>query len=296
VDKKSRKTVIAVSVIIPHFDDLENLDRCLSLLELQTFPRASFEIIIADNNSRCGLEAVRTIAGERANVVLASEQGAGPARNMGVAQAQGQYLAFVDSDCRPAPGWLKSGIEALKNYDIVGGQVIIEADDPAHLRPVEAFETVFAFRFEDYIKKKGFTGSGNMFVRRATFLRVGGFRKHLSEDVEWCHRARTMGLKLGYEPNAIVGHPPRRDWNELSHKWRRIVSESYTLQCERPLGRIRWFAQSWAVLLSAIPHTFTVLHSPSLRGLKDRTGAIAVLVRIRAFRFVEAQRLLLTRH
>src|SRR5438876_511998 len=45
----------AVSVIIPHYNDLANLGACLRLLAAQTLPRSQFEIVVGDNNSRCGV-------------------------------------------------------------------------------------------------------------------------------------------------------------------------------------------------------------------------------------------------
>ena len=53
---------IQVSVIVPHYNDLEALDRCLSGLTAQTFPAEQVEIIVADNMSEVGLEAVPVIA------------------------------------------------------------------------------------------------------------------------------------------------------------------------------------------------------------------------------------------
>ncbi len=69
-------------------------------------PAGSFDVIVADNNSACGLDAVRAVAGHSAQVVLAKEQGAGPARNAGAGASRGEILAFIDSDCVPASDWL----------------------------------------------------------------------------------------------------------------------------------------------------------------------------------------------
>src|SRR5471032_2792442 len=87
-----------VSVVIPHYNDLDNLTICLQRLRRQSWPSDRFEVIVADNNSTCGIEAVRRIAPD-IRVVPAAEQGAGPARNAGVAVARGDVLAFIDSDC-----------------------------------------------------------------------------------------------------------------------------------------------------------------------------------------------------
>ena len=106
----------AVSVIVPHFNDLANLRACLALLKAQTLPADDVEIIVADNNSTVGLDAVRAVCGERTVVVNAPIQGAAAARNTGVEASRGRILAFIDSDCRPAPDWLTNGVAALSRW------------------------------------------------------------------------------------------------------------------------------------------------------------------------------------
>ena len=55
-----------VSVIVPHLDDYDNLDACLTLLGEQSFPSDRTEIIIADNGSSRGLDALRELVGRAA--------------------------------------------------------------------------------------------------------------------------------------------------------------------------------------------------------------------------------------
>jgi GT2 family glycosyltransferase len=186
-----------VSVIVPHYNDLDHLRQGLDALRRQTLPRERFEIIVADNNSAGGIAAVERIAPD-VMVLPAPEQGAGPARNAGVAVARGTYLAFIDSDCIADKDWLCEGIAALERYDYVGGQVLTDVGDPEHITPAEAYEAVFAFNFKKYIEKDKFSGSGNLFVPKAIFARVGGFRAGVSEDMDWCRRANAMGYRLGY--------------------------------------------------------------------------------------------------
>ena len=177
-----------VSVIIPHYNDLANLRRCLSRLASQTLPKDRFEIVVADNGSACGLEEVQNVCGRIARVVHAPIPGAGPARNVAVAASSGAVLAFTDSDCRPAPDWLENGFAALRNADIVGGRVDVDVGDPAHPTAIEAFELVFAFNVKRYIEELGFSVSANIFVSRATFDRV-----------ERVSRPRGGGPRLGDE-------------------------------------------------------------------------------------------------
>jgi len=282
--------MFVATVIIPHYDDPVSLDKCLSAIEAQTFPREQFEIVVADNASPCGIEAVRAVVRDRAKLVEVGEQGAGPTRNGGAAAAQGALLAFTDSDCVPAPGWLAAGLRALETTDIVGGRMTVLVDRTHRLTPAEAFELVFAFNNRTYVEDKHFTVTANLFVRKADFERVGGFRTGVSEDQEWCLRARGMGLRIAYAPDAEVGHPARKSWPELVRKWRRLVTEQYLITSEWKFGRLRWLIKSWGLPFSIFPHLPRILVSKQLCGSAERLAAMSALTRIRLWRFMEAHR------
>jgi GT2 family glycosyltransferase len=282
----------SVTVIVPHFNDLVRLDICLAALEAQTYPRDRFRVIVADNASPQGLATVRAVAKGRAEVILVEERGAGPARNGAAQLATSDLLAFTDSDCVPEPQWLEAGIGALSRYDFVGGHVAVLVEDELRMTPTEAFERVFAFDFKTYIERKGFTGSGNLFCPRALFEAVGGFRVGVSEDYEWSKRALAAGFRLGYEPRAVVGHPARRNWDELTRKWRRVNIETYGLSAGRKGRHLRWLLRSLALPASAVVHTPRVLFSRKLHGFFARVGGLAVLYGIRFWRVWDALRLL----
>lgn len=281
-----------VSVIIPHFNDLNNLQRCLSLLLEQTLTPDSFEIIVADNNSACGLAEVSKICGAHARLVSAPIQGAAEARNVGVAASRGRYLAFIDSDCCPSCDWLERGVAALSRSEMVGGRVETVAGDEGNLTAVEAFEKVFAFDFKRYVETEGFSGAGNMFVPRNIFDHVGGFRLGVSEDKDWGRRAVALGFHWIYDADVQVSHRARKNWEELKNKWRRITRESYKLEKERPFGRIHWMMRAWVVLVSPFVHVMYIFYSSKLDRLDDKLKAIGVLFRIRLWRFIESYRVL----
>jgi GT2 family glycosyltransferase len=274
---------VLVSVIIPHYNDLEQLVHCLESLRRQTIPSEQFEIIVADNNSIGGVAAVNQIASDII-VVPAPEQGAGPARNAGAAVARGRYLAFIDSDCIAREDWLQEGIAALQQSDYVGGQVITcisSAEDPTM---AEAFEAVFAFNFKKYIEKDHFSGSGNLFVPREIFERVEGFRARVSEDMEWCRRANAIGLVLGYAERAIVYHPARRIWSDLTKRWDRFMVEDIRLAMEQPGWRRRWVTHAVIVALSPFAHWLQVVRSRRLSGLRAKFRGLHGLFKIRSYR------------
>lgn len=281
-----------ISVVIPHFSDLAGLEICLSALAAQTYPSELVQIVIADNASPEGIERVKAVAGGRATVVLVTDRGAGPARNGGVAASTGKVLAFIDSDCVAEPDWLAEGVRALSAYDLVGGHVRVLVGDEQRMTPVEAFERVFAFDFKSYIEKKGFTGAGNLFCPRVLFEAVGGFRTGVSEDLEWSRRAVAAGYRLGYASDAVVGHPARRSWSELTRKWRRLNAETFGLSQGLKGRRLRWALRTLALPASAVAHTPKVLASPKLHTPRQRLDALAVLYAIRAWRMADAFALL----
>lgn len=284
-----------VSVVVPHYQDLDGLGRCLDALGRQTYPAADFEIVVADNNSPAGRAAVEQAIAGRARLAVVVEKGAGPARNGGVAASLGDLLAFTDSDCVPEPEWLAEGLTRLADFDLVGGRMRVLVDDPEHMTGPEAFEVVFAFDNETYVTRKGFTVTANLFCSRAVFDAVGGFKVGVSEDLEWGLRARWLGYRIGYAARAVVGHPARRTWPELQRKWERLSAETFGLVASGAGGRSRWLLRALALPFSAVVHTPKVLRSPALHGLGERVSALGVLYRLRAWRLIDALRLLARR-
>jgi GT2 family glycosyltransferase len=282
-----------VSVIVPHLNDYENLDACLTLLGAQSFPSDRTEVIIADNGSSRGLDAVRAIVGTRGQVIEVAERGAGPARNAGVRASRGDAIAFIDSDCRPDPHWLEEGLAELGLADFVGGRVDVLVEDPRRMTAVEAFETVFAFQNESYVKGSNFTVTASMFVWRSVFDSVGGFVNGVPEDKDWCIRAVRQGYRIRFAPKSIVGHPARRTMPELKRKWRRLIIES----CEgaRREGKrpVLVLMRHWAALLAVLPQAFLPLVSKRLSGMRNRILAIVALAQIRAYRLVVAHQVVL---
>jgi GT2 family glycosyltransferase len=287
------RTAGRVSVVVPHYNDPAGLDACLAALARQTRPPD--EIVVADNDSPQGeAEIARLVAG-RARLIVVPEKGAGPARNGGVAASSGDVLAFTDSDCLPSPEWLAEGLAALERCDFVGGAIRVLVQDETALTPAEAFERVFAFDNRTYVERKGFTATANLICRRDVFDAVGGFRVGVPEDVEWCHRARDAGYRIGYAPAAVVGHPARRTWSELARKWARLTEEGFGLARRRPLGRLRWLVKALALPLSAVAHSPRPLTSRNLARPGDRLKALAMLYRLRFWRAGHALRLMMRR-
>ncbi len=279
----STKTGPADAVIIPHYNDIPRLERCLTALMQNDI--ANTEIIVVDNASQVSLDGVRA-AFPQVRFVIEREKGAAPTRNRGVAETTASRLFLLDADCVPAPDWLATGRKVSAQADLIGGRVDVFDETPPPRSGAEAFEAVFAFNFRKYIEVQGFSGAGNLLTRRDIFDAIGGFINGVSEDREWTMRAVASGYSLIYEDRLRVSHPSRQDWSALKAKWRRTTREGYQLHGTGPMRRLRWAIRGLAMPISALVHIPKVLASDKLTFPGETVRAIATLVRLRCTRMV----------
>lgn len=279
----------AISVIIPHINQPDGLDACLGSLDAQTMARDFFEVIVVDNGSReLPVEVVAAHPGVK--LLQESRPGPGPARNTGVAAARGEILAFIDADCRADPNWLLSIYEALATLPpgaVLGGDVRIWRSDSARLRAIEAYESVFAYRFKLYIERHGYAGTGNLAMFRHDFDAVGPFGGiEVAEDMDWGWRACAAGRRFSYVPNMVVYHPARGSLQELYAKWDRQILHYWRMAEGKRSRKLLWIGRALAVLASPVAGALTVLTSNRISGVSARCGAIAVMAAVRAHRAV----------
>jgi hypothetical protein len=281
--KLTRNKMPEAAIIIPHYNDVTRLARGLGALLPQM--TAAVELIVVDNASTDSLAAVRT-AYPDLRIVTEARKGAANARNRGVAETTAPLLLFIDSDCLAAPDWVAVALGTLgrTGADLVGGQVGVFDETPPPRTGAQAFETVFAFDFQTYIEKKGFSGSGNLVTRRDVFAATGPFIHGLSEDLDWCRRATAKGFRLAYDGGLRVGHPSRTDWPALKAKWRRVTQESFGVNGTGPARRMVWAARALVMPASILAHAPRILRTPRLQGRHERMAALATLVRLRLTR------------
>jgi GT2 family glycosyltransferase len=272
------------AVIIPHYNDLVRLERCLVALEGQD--REDVEVVVADNASPVDLAPLVERFGW-VRVVIQPEAGAGLARNAGVAATSASWLFFVDADCVPAPDWLVQArrIAAGDPGTVTGGRVDVFDETPPPRSGAEAFETVFAFDQQGYIERKGFSVTANLVAARTTFEAVGPFLAGVSEDLDWCRRATGAGYRLAYDPGLRVAHPTRSDWPALSRKWRRLTAESFALRGAGARARLGWALRALAMPASVLWHLPRLLRHPGLSAGERLKGALT-LFRLRFARMV----------
>jgi GT2 family glycosyltransferase len=176
------------TVIIPARNAARVLPATLSAL-------GEAHVIVVDNGSKDETGAVAAAHGAR--VVTEPLPNRARARNAGARVTDAPLLAFLDADCVPDPGWLDALTACLAQHELVGGQTIVEG----------GFDGAWRLRQRQTIEQQGWSGAGNLGIRRELFDRLSGFDErfvHAAEDVDLCLRAGA----IAYCPEAIVRHPP----------------------------------------------------------------------------------------
>ena len=282
-----------IAIVIPHYNDVERLGRCLVALKANDL--SGCEVLVVDNGSTQPLGDVQSRFPD-IRFVSEPEKGAAAARNRGVAETTAPRLMFIDADCVPAPDWVGVGRAVADRADLIGGRVEVFDETPPPRSGAEAFETVFAFDFRHYIEVQGFSGTGNLITRREVIADVGPFRGGMSEDRDWSFRATAKGYRLVYEDGLRVGHPSRQNSAALRAKWRRITQEMFGQEMFGRTGggptgggaraRLKWALKGLLMPASALAHLPKVLRSPALSGAGERWRAALTLVRLRLTRMV----------
>ncbi|MCK6623213.1 MAG: glycosyltransferase [Calditrichaceae bacterium] len=209
------------SVIVPSFDRREEIRELLNSFTALDFPVERYELIIADDGSGDGTaELVQEFRGTcrfALHFYRQENRGPGPARNMGMERAKGDFFIFVDSDCTVSPGWLAAIDRELHNQqgDAFGGPDSHREDFPPLLKAINYSMTSFLTTggIRGHKQKslgKFYPRSFNMGLSRKVYEAVGGFGglRH-GQDIEFSHRIISSGARVILVPGAVVYHKRR---------------------------------------------------------------------------------------
>src|SRR5713101_4563476 len=202
------------SLIIPTYQRPDQLSTCLEALAQLDYPRDRFEVIVVDDGSETPLETVVAPFCDQLVVTLLRQANAGPAtaRNTGVARARGQFLAFTDDDCSPAPNWLPTLAArfAVTPTDAIVGQTLNALpDNPYATASQLLISFLFTYHNADPDQAR-FCTTSNLALPADAFRALNGFDPTFlvpgGEDYQFCTRWLSRGYRLRYAPEAVVYH------------------------------------------------------------------------------------------
>jgi GT2 family glycosyltransferase len=131
----------------------------------------------------------------------------GVKNNLGLEQAAGEIIFFLEHDCVPAPDWMQRHLERLAQSEtVVGGAMVFGHDNYWQLA-----DNISGFHYMLPSTPEGprrHLPTCNLSVRRGTALEIGPFRADLatSADLDWSIRLRQAGHRLYFDPRPVIFH------------------------------------------------------------------------------------------
>lgn len=227
-----------VSLIVPVRERASAMARLFDAIAAQSLPKEVFEVLVCDDGSSEGeaaaIESLVMKARAEHDLTVAylrqPRAGAGAARNLGLAHADGDLLVFTDSDCVPDREWLARVSAAFDDpaIGIVGGPAEYRgaatlAGRCANFLMTTTLGAGGACDPRSALHVKFVPRSYNLAVRRELALAVGGFpASFYGEDVEFSERVAALGAGVAFLAGAIVVHDERRSpWGTVAASFKK---------------------------------------------------------------------------
>ncbi|UUA71401.1 glycosyltransferase [Cellvibrio sp. QJXJ] len=211
-----------VSIVMPAFNEEKYIELSLIAVMQMDYPKHKLEIIVVDNGST---DKTVEIAKRYADkVIVHPNVKVGGVRNEGVRQSNGEIIAFIDSDCLPAKGWLRDSLDYMKenSCDAVGGIYLLRE----HPSWVESAWLI------NPKPKDGVTNrlvGGSILISKDSFISCGMFDEALNAGEDYAlaralkekgfvlHEAKSCALvHLGY-PTNLLSFMARQYWHSSSY-------------------------------------------------------------------------------
>lgn len=204
-----------VSVVIACPQGSGVLDECIAALERQTY--RDFEVIVLpDGELDLGVRALDL------KIIPTGRVRPAEKRNIGIKEAKGAVVAFIDDDAYPDAHWLEYAIKYFGDETIgaVGGPGVTPVNDPYLARVGgRAYDNILLSGNYRYRYKAGGVRrdvddypSCNLFVRTDLLRKINGYRTDFwpGEDTLLCKDIIDSGKRIVYDPWVVVNHHRRK--------------------------------------------------------------------------------------
>lgn len=244
----------SVSIIIPNLHS-PVIDRVLAAIRAQEFDLSQVEVLVVGQDGPGLVQTDRLIS-------LISTQVPVPpavARNIGVREARGEILCFLDADCVPDQHWLSVLLSRYndESVQIVGGGVSFLKSGYWSL--ADNIATFYPYLSSSPPGTREQLPTLNLSIRRVVWDVVGPFDERYpraaGEDADWSTRARLLGYTLYFEPRAFVVHLSAR--SNVKALWNHAMTFGlYSVKVDeryRDILKVPLFLRHWLIILLVSP-------------------------------------------
>ena len=222
--KKKQNKKMKFSVIIPLYNKAPYVRKALETVCAQTY--RDYEIIVindgsTDNSSIIAEEYLKGIGGVNYKILQQKNAGVAAARNNGVAQANGDYLAFLDADDWWKPTYLERMAQLIEDYPDAGlyASNYFYHKDGKNIVKVKNVKTGYINYPKTYFETFAMpVWTGATIVPRNIYYLSGGFRTHIrmSEDFDlWIRIALLSKVVFLNDPLAYYNQNVQLKWRAL---------------------------------------------------------------------------------
>ncbi|MGD9506488.1 MAG: glycosyltransferase family 2 protein [Syntrophobacteraceae bacterium] len=190
VNQRMAQSLPMVSIIIPAYNEERLLPACLDSIDNLEYDKGLIEVIVIDNGSTDSTREIAQAYGVK--LIRDDAKNVSGLRNLGVKEARGDIVAFVDADCVVKKDWLREASAYFYDASIAAwGSPPCIPDNSTWVQ-----KTWFIVRRRDAIVQDvDWLESMNLFVHRGQFEAIGGFNESLEtcEDVDFSYRMKARG-------------------------------------------------------------------------------------------------------
>jgi len=263
-----------VSVVVCAYNAERTMAPCLTSLEKLTYP--NYEVVVVNDGST---DRTQEIAERYDSIRLINQENKGlsVARNVGIAAATGEIVAFTDSDCVADPDWLTYLVTTFirSGRSVVGGPNFPPPEEslvPAVVAVSPGGPTHVLLNDEVAEHIPGC----NMAFRKTALEEINCFDPvfHAAgDDVDLCWRLQNQGYQIGFSPAAVVWHFRRNTVKAYLNQQRGYGKAEAQLYFKHPyrfnlLGQSRWLGRIYGDLSSFFLSSRPVIYSGAFgRGL-----------------------------
>jgi cellulose synthase/poly-beta-1,6-N-acetylglucosamine synthase-like glycosyltransferase len=195
-----------VSIIIPCKEVDNYTKECIDYCKKLDYE--NYEIIVLPDEQNESIEGVKIIP--TGNVTP------GKKRNIGIKNASGEVLAFIDSDARPEKSWLRNAISYFKDPEVaaVGGPGITPPEDSLMQKASGYILSSFMvgglssrYKSSGEARESDDVHSCNFIARKSIVEKIGWNEKYWpGEDTLMCLEIKKLGKKIVEAPDVVVYH------------------------------------------------------------------------------------------
>jgi len=208
--KKELRDYPKVSIIVPAYNEEENIEKTIkSLLELD-YPRDKLEIIIVDDGSKDRTyEIAKKYESDIIKVYKKENGGKASALNYGIKKASGEFIVTLDADSIVPKEALKKMLEYFDEEDVMIVVPAIQITEVKNfwqrLQSIEYSYNNFLRLIFDRLNSLHVAPGPFSVFRRELFEKIGYFdEKNLTEDMEIAMRCQAYGYKIRYCPEVLI--------------------------------------------------------------------------------------------